>query len=306
MPLYPFALKHLKVDADVDCLLTLDASVVKGMAVPRGIPHVCYCCSPPRYLFELQDQYLDNMAGMNGIKRTAIRALTPQLQRFDRKAAQGVDRFITLSRFIQERIRRCYDRDSSVIYPPVSVADFTPRSEIEDFYLVVSQLVPYKRIDLAVAAFNKLGKRLVVIGQGSELGVLQSRAGKNVTFLGGQPFPVLKEYYEKCRAFIFPGIEDFGITILEAQAAGRPVIAYREGGALETIVEGQTGLFFDELTADSLGAAVLEYERREGELLSKVCRANAERFRPERFREEMKDFFRREYPHLFGNYHWPL
>ncbi len=166
LPIYPFFLKRMKVDADVNCVLTLDASILKGLVVPEGVPHVCYCCSPPRYLFEQQEEYLSNMEGMNGVKRAAIRALTPSLQRFDREAAQKVDRFITLSTFIQGRISRCYGRESTVIYPPVSVADFTPREATEDFYLVVSQLVPYKRIDLAVSAFNKLGKRLVVIGEG--------------------------------------------------------------------------------------------------------------------------------------------
>ena len=227
----------------------------------------------------------------------------PYVRKFDYQGAQRVSHFIANSRFVQERIRVSYDREAAVIHPPVAIDDFRWDRPAEDFYLVVSELVPYKRIDLAVDAFNASGKKLVIIGGGPEMTALQCHAKPNIVFLGRQPFSVLKDHYEWCRALIFPGIEDFGITPLEAQAAGRPVIAYGEGGALETVIANMTGRFFHEQTVDALAEAVDESENQWFD--PDACRRNAERFSPERFRAQIKNFLEEKVPEVFAGYAWP-
>lgn len=299
LPLHPAAIRRHKVRADF--ILSSDAGLIKGMGMAEEIPHVCYCHSPPRYLWDMQQEYLDSMSGFPG---QLFKMMTPALRRFDLDAAKQVDHFIANSRFVRDRIHRIYGRDADIIYPPVDLSAFEPSGKPEDFYLVVAALVPYKRVDLAVEAFNRLGKKLVVIGKGPETERLMKMAGENVTFLGSQPDDVLKEHYSRCRAFIFPGVEDFGITPLEAQASGRPVIAFRKGGALETVNEGVSGLFFDEQNAGSLAAAVEKFEENEGQYTAGACRRNAERFGEQRFRDEIKSFLISRYPSYFSEYEW--
>ena len=284
LPLFPLIIGTHRVREDAALVLSSDASLIKGLRVPRGTAHVCYCHSPPRYLWDQQEAY----AQAAGVGMALLRRLTPALRRWDRAAAQKVDHFIANSRFVQARIRAAYGRDSIVIYPPVAVESFVLAAEPEDYYLVVSQLVPYKRVDLAVAAFNRLGRRLIIIGDGPELPTLRRQARSNIEFLGSQPFPVLREHYARCRALIFPGVEDFGITPLEAQASGRPVVAYGAGGALETVRPGITGVLFPEQTVDSLleGVETLDSQKWE----SAVCREQAARFGDQRFRREISVF----------------
>ena len=279
--------------------------MTKGLTYHPDVPHVCYCHAPPRYLWGMHDLYLQHTAGLGPLQRAVFKSITPYIRRFDYEAAQRVTHFIANSRFVQSQIRSFYDRDSEVINPPVSVEAFDYDRPAEDFYLVVSELVPYKRIDIAVEAFNRLGKKLIVIGKGSEMAALQARAKPNITFLGRQPFPVLKWHYERCRAFIFPGIEDFGITPLEAQSAGRPVIAYRDGGVLETVIDGMTGSFFDQQTPEALAEAVTAYEKGGGAISAAACRANAELFSPEKFRAKIKQFLAKKLPGTFLKYPWP-
>ncbi len=305
LPLFPMAVARLRVQGLPQLLLTTDASVIKGLSYDPSVPHVCYCHSPPRYLWDMQETYMDHASGLNLAARLLFKASAPYVRNFDYQAAQRVDYFIANSRFVAERIQRSYGRTAEVIHPPVNVGEFKHDRNRDDFYLIVSELVPYKRIDLAIDACNLLGKKLVIIGAGSELEALKARAKPNVTFLGRQPAFVLKYHYEHCRAFLMPGIEDFGITPLEAQAAGAPVIAYGEGGALETVIDGKTGLFFKEQTAESLAYALKGFEQVRDLFSPAEARRNAEKFSPERFRTEMKSFLCGKFPQLFEGYIWP-
>jgi len=298
LPFFPVAIGTLAVDPEAELLFSTDASVIKGLSCPAKTAHFCYCHSPPRYLWDLHEMYLQQTAGLGRIGKAVFKAVTPRVRQFDYEAAQRVTKFIANSSFVQTRIKEFYGRDSTVIYPPVDVEAFDYTGEAQDFYLIVSELVPYKRIDIAVDAFNRLGKKLVIIGDGSEMNALRARARPNIEFLGRQPFPVLKHHFERCRAFLYPQIEDFGITAAEAQAAGRPVIAFRQGGAMDSVIEGRTGFFFDEQSADSLAEVVSGTERTV--LDPQACRANAERFRPEVFRKAIKDLLAKELPDRFG------
>lgn len=299
MPFFPRAVRAMAVSRHTTCLLSSDASVIKGLPLPEGIPHICYCYSPPRYLWEMGEIYAEKTSGLGALGRGVFKAVLPYVRRFDLQASRRVDLFIGISKFVQSRIRAYYDRPSELIYPPVAVHEFTPGRPVDDFYLIVSELTAYKRIDLAVQAFNALGRKLVIIGGGPEEGALKRMARPNIEFLGRQSFPVLKDHFERCRAFIFPGLEDFGITAVEAQAAGRPVIAFRGGGLLETVREQATGLFFDRQEPDCLAAAVQEFERRGAAEWIGPCRANAERFSEERFRQELRSLLLQRYPALF-------
>jgi len=299
MPLFPLVVPLVKVGRKGGVVLSSDASVIKGFRVPEGIPHVCYCHSPPRYLWDLQKTYEQQSAGLGTVARLVFRLAVPFVRNFDRKAAQRVTHFIANSSFVRERIRHCYGRDSTVIHPPVDVDSFCPTQQREDFYLLVSELTPYKRVDIAVEAFRGTASRLIIIGDGPEGNRLRGMAPANVSFLGRQAFPVLKDHFERCRAFLNPQIEDFGITAVEAQAAGAPVIAFRKGGALETVIEGQTGLFFDSQSPGALRETIHQFER-EFRPDSSLCRENAERFRPERFRAEITNYLRSELPEFFS------
>jgi glycosyltransferase involved in cell wall biosynthesis len=284
LPFFPLIIGTHRVREDADLVLSSDASLIKGLRLRRRTRHVCYCHSPPRYLWDQQDTY----AKAAGATMALLRAMTPALRGWDRSAADRVDHFIANSRFVQARIRAAYGRESTVIYPPVAVQNFIRASEPSDYYLIVSHLVPYKRVGLAVDAFNRLGRRLIVLGDGPELPELRRRAKSNVKVLGPQPFPVLREYYAHCRALIFPGVEDFGITPLEAQASGRPAIAFCAGGVLETVQDGKTGVLFSRQDVKSLIEGVERFESMEWD--SNACQENAARFGEARFRREISGF----------------
>lgn len=288
LPLHPWAISRMRVPDDVDLLLSSDASMIKGISTSRATKHICYCHSPPRYLWELGSDY----KRVSLAARMALDRFASRLKRFDREAAANVDHFIANSKFVAKRISKYYNRESEVIYPPVAVEDFRSDRRRADFHLVISELVSYKRIDIAIDAYNRLGKRLVVIGDGPQRKRLERLAKPNIEFLGRQPFSVLKDHFETSQALIFPGIEDFGITPVEAQAAGCPVIAFRGGGVLETVIEGKTGLFFDEQSPDSLIEAVAHFDPLA--IAPDDCRRNACRFSSQTFRDRYAAFLARK------------
>lgn len=281
--LYPFAFASLRVP-EAKIAWISSSSFSKWIRKPRGTRFLCYCHTPPRFFWN-PDEYLENEIA-NPALRGFVRLLMPLFRWSDLRQSRKVDLFIANSQNIRRRIRECYGRNSIVVYPPVDVERFQLSERSEDFYLIVSRLVAYKRIDLAVEAFSRLGKRLVIIGDGPDRTRLEALAGPTVTFLGRAPDEVVSEKMATCRAYIFPGSEDFGITPVEAQACGKPVIAFRDGGALETVVDGKTGVFFDHPQADSLADAVREFEMKSWD--PRRIRLNAERFSTARFLEETR------------------
>jgi glycosyltransferase involved in cell wall biosynthesis len=286
--LYPFAFKSLSL-FQTDIAWISSSSFSKWIPKPAGSRFVCYCHTPPRFFWN-PDDYLENEI-RNPLVRRFVRSLMPLFRWSDRKQSEKVDHFIANSRNVQKRIRECYDRDSVVIYPPVDVERFQVSERTGDFFLIVSRLVAYKRIDLAVQAFTACGKKLVIIGEGPDRARLEAMAGPNVTFLGRAPDETVTEMMATCRGFVFPGSEDFGITPVEAQACGKPVIAYRDGGALETVIDGRTGLFFERPEPDALAEALDRFDAVAWD--PHTIRENAERFSISRFVEETRRLLER-------------
>ena len=283
-PLMPMAFESFDLN-EYDIVLSSSTSCAKGVITNPDTMHICYCNSPMRYGWEFYYEYTKNMGKL---KKTLVKYLMNYMKIWDVTSANRVDYFIANSENVAKRIWKHYRRESVVIHPAVRTKVFNISEIDEDYFLVMSRLVPYKRIDLAVKAFNELGLPLVVIGGGSDLEKLKSMAKDNIKFLGRQPDEVVKEYYAKCRAFIFPGEEDFGITPVEAQASGRPVIAYGKGGALETVVEGKTGLFFNEQTVESLKDAINKFQTMK--FNKSEIRENAVKFDEEKFKEKIDNF----------------
>lgn len=293
LPLMPLAVEQLDLSA-YELVLSSSHAVAKGVITGPNQLHVSYVHSPMRYAWDLQHQYLAE-SGLNGGPRSwAVRALLHRLRRWDQGTANGVDAFIANSRFIARRIAKVYRRSSEVIYPPVDVARFSMREDKDDYYLTASRMVPYKKVPLIVEAFARMpGKRLVVIGDGPELERARAAATPNVELLGWQPQAVLADHMQRARAFVFAAEEDFGITSVEAQACGTPVIAYGRGGSLETVrangeASTRTGVFFAEQTVESIIAAVEAFEALPVGPTAAACRAHAESFAPEVFREALR------------------
>ena len=284
LPLMPLANRRFDLSG-YDLIISSESGPIKGIRKPSGARHICYCHTPMRYVWDMYDEYY-RMAGLGG--KLAMKLFTPYLRKEDLKSAESVDQFVANSRFVADRIKRIYGRDAAVVYPPVDVGFFSGSYEKGDYYLLAGQLIGYKRPDLAIAACVKMGRKIVVIGNGNQRAALEKQYAANplVTFLGRVSDDELKATYGGAKALIFPGLEDFGIVPVEAQAAGTPVIAYGRGGALETVKDGETGLFFPEQTVESLDAAIESFEARSWS--SDACRANAANFTLQAFKDGMR------------------
>lgn len=286
LPLFPFAIRSFR-PGPADLLISTSHCVAKGLRVPEGARHLCYCFTPMRYAWTFYEEYF----GHNPLKKMLLRPTLAALRTWDRRASDHVDRFVAISDHVKQRIKRFYERDADVVYPPVDTTFYTPGAGPEpSFDLMVSALVPYKRVDLAVRAYNRLGYPLKVVGIGTESETLRAAAGPNVEFLGWRSREEIRQLYRDCRCLVFPGEEDFGIVPVEVQACGRPVVAYRNGGATETIADGVTGVFFDDQTEESLLGAVETCAARTWN--GDAIRAKAEEFSVQRFLDGLESSIR--------------
>ena len=294
LPLMPLAIEALEL-SEYDLVISSSHAVAKGVRVRSDQLHISYVHTPMRYAWELEKDYLRRGRMLAALVGAPARVILHYLRLWDVLSAVRVDVFVANSWNVARRIWRAYRRHAKVIYPPVDVERFDPMRDREDYYVTVTRLVPYKRVDVVVEAFRQLGRPLVVIGDGPELKRLRKRRPANVRFLGWQPEAVVKEYLERAKAFVFAAEEDFGIAPVEAQAAGTPVIAYGRGGVTESVVPGETGLFFHEQTPEALAATVLEFERKARVFSVERIRGNAERFSKERFKREFSELVEREW-----------
>lgn len=294
LPLMPLAIEQLDVSGH-DIILSSSYAVAKGVLTGPDQLHISYVHSPVRYAWDLQHQYLHETGLDCGMKGMVARWLLHKIRMWDYRTANGVDHFLANSQFIARRIKKVYGRDADVIYPPVDTQAFMLKESKDEYYLTASRLVPYKRVDLLVEAFSHIPeRRLLVIGEGPEMEKIKKKAGSNIEILGYQSDEKLKAYMQNAKAFLFASVEDFGITPVEAQACGTPVIALRQGGACETVRpfgESQpTGLFFDQQNVASVVDAVERFEKVSHLINPKDCRINACRFSDDRFRTELSEY----------------
>lgn len=286
--LFPLAVEQFDL-REYDVILSSSHAVAKGVLTTHEQLHITYCHTPIRYAWDLYFDYLEASNLVRGPRSWFARWVLHNIRKFDIISSSRPDYYIANSEYVKRRIKKIYGRDATVIYPPVDVDRFHISSKKEDFYLVVSRLVPYKKVDLVVEAFRKLpDRKLIVIGEGPELKRIKKLAGKNVEFLGHQIFENLADYYARARALIHPQVEDFGIVPVEAMASGTPVIAYARGGAAETVVDGRTGVLFHNQTPGSLVRAIRKFETMEFDPYE--LRQHSTRFNTERFRKEFKTF----------------
>jgi len=286
LPFMPRAFESMDLSS-YDLVISSCHSASKGIITPVQTLHVCYCHSPMRYVWDQSHSYVKQFKGF-ALFGFLYRPILHNIRMWDRVASARVDKFLANSAYVGERISKYYKRESTVLYPPVDIQYFTVSESHEDYYLAVGRLIPYKRFDLIIDACNSLGKTLKIVGTGPELRALKKRAGKTVEFLGKISDEELKIVYGKAKAFIFPQREDFGITALEAMASGTPVIAYKSGGALETVLDGESGLFFDEQTVESLCDAISRFEKTDFD--PKTVALTTEKFASARFKSELRHF----------------
>jgi glycosyltransferase involved in cell wall biosynthesis len=300
LPAMPRAIESLRLPGDVDLVLSFSHAVAKGIRVPPGVPHVCYCFTPMRYAWQLREDYFGTgrrgrfARWLPGRWPAAARdVLLERVRRWDLAASQRVTHYVAISHTVARRIAECYGRSSRVIYPPVDTRFYCPAAvPRDDYYLCVSALVPYKKIDLAVRACRRLGRRLIVIGAGPEASRLAALAGRHVQLLGWRSDEEVREHMRRCRALVFPGQEDFGIVPVEAQACGTPVIAFNRGGATETIqpageLRRGTGFLFSQQTAECLCEAIEWFERHPDQFSPHLARGQAVSFDTERYQREL-------------------
>jgi len=284
LPLYPWAVESLDLDG-YDLVVSSSHCVAKGVLTPPDSTHICYCHTPMRYVWDRFGDYFGN--GVTA--RLVYGPVAHYLRKWDVASAARVDHFIANSKHVAERIQKYYRREADVIYPPVDTEVYVPaEEEPEGYYLIVSALVPYKRLELAIDAFNKRNEPLLIVGTGPQEAKLKARAGANIRFLGGLSQQELRPVYQRCQAVLLPGVEDFGIVPVEAQACGRPVVAFAEGGALESVRDGETGVFFSESSPEALSDAIdrvssLRFNRN-------AVRSWALGFSRQRFKDSVKTY----------------
>ena len=299
LPLFPLAVRQFDLRG-YDLVISSNHCVAKGARVPPGALHICYCYTPMRYIWGQYDEYFGKgRAGL--LTRCVMRLFVGPLRRWDVATAAHPRHFVAISENVRTRIREIYGRQSDMIYPPVDTSLFTLADRDDGYYLIVSALVPYKAVDLAIEAFNRSGDRLVIVGEGPDAPRLRKLAGPRVTFEGWQPERSLRDYYAGCRAVIFPGEEDFGIVPLEAMATGKPVLAFARGGALETVIDRdglRTGVLFDEQTVGSLLSGLERLKQTQFEPLR--LRQHALTFDREVYKRRMREYLLRRWDEFAG------
>lgn len=289
LPLMPLAIEQFDL-SDYDVVLSSSHAVAKGVITRADQLHISYVHTPVRYAWDLQQQYLQEANLKRGLGSIPVALVLHYLRLWDVASANRVDHFVANSHYVARRIHKTYRRPATVVYPPVSVDRFRADLPREPYYFILSRFVPYKRVDLVVEAFTRLGLPLVVIGDGPDWQRVRAIAGANVQLLGQQPDSVVEHYMQTCKAFVYAATEDFGIAAVEAQAAGAPVIAYGKGGVTETVIDHKTGLFFPDQTTESLMEIVREFESGGVSFDAEIIRQNAERFSPERFQQQFSCF----------------
>ena len=297
--LFPTAIEQFDL-SDYELIISSSHAVAKGVLTNSNQLHICYCHTPIRYAWDLYHFYIKESNLHKGLKGILAKLILHYIRMWDISSTNRVDYFIANSKYVAKRIKKIYRRDSTVIYPPVNVKEFEVCTQKENFYLTVSRLVPYKRIDLLVDAFSMLPKKkLIVIGEGPELKKLKRKAPKNVEFLGYQQLDTIKNYMKKAKAFLFAAEEDFGIAPVEAQACGTPVIAYGKGGTAETVVDKKTGILFPKQNVESIISAIKLFEKMEDKFDPFIIRENAERFSKDKFVEKFKSFVNKKLEEFF-------
>ncbi len=293
LQLFPIAIEQFDL-RDYDLIISSSSAVAKGIKTNKNQLHICYCHSPMRYAWDLREQYLKD-AGLNkGLKGLYTKSVLDKIQKWDLSNSDNVDFFIANSKHIAERIKKIYNRESTVIYPPVDVDFFSLEEIKEDYYFTASRLVQYKKTQLIIEAFNQLPHlKLIVAGDGPELEKLQKTAKNNIEFVGYIENKKLRSLMQKAKAFVFAAEEDFGIIPVEAQACGTPVIALAKGGTLETVIENKTGIFFVEQSAEKIKQAVLNFETKNFD--PQIIREHAVTFSKQRFEKEIKEFIETKY-----------
>jgi glycosyltransferase involved in cell wall biosynthesis len=294
LPLMPLAIEQFDL-ADHDLVISFSHAVAKGVLTRPHQLHVSYVFTPMRYAWDLYFQYLRETGADRGLRSLLVRWALHRIRLWDQVSAARPDVLVAASRHVAARIRKFYGREAQVIYPPVDVDRFVANSSRDEFYLTLSRLVPYKKVDLLVEAFNRLRKPLIVIGDGPDRRKIAGLAGSQVRLLGHQPDSVVTEHLQRCKAFVYAAEEDFGIAPAEAQAAGAPVIAYARGGVSEIVVDGETGLLFERQDVDDVIRAVRRFEENGVAENAAGIRAAAMQFSRERFREEFQAMLAREW-----------
>jgi glycosyltransferase involved in cell wall biosynthesis len=299
LPLMPLAIEQFDLSA-YDIIISSSHAVAKGVITSQNQLHVCYCHSPIRYAWDMQHQYLQESNLTSGLKGWIARILLFNIRNWDYRTSNGVDFFIANSHYISKRIMKIYRRNSTIIHPNVDTTDFPLQTEKQDFYLTASRMVPYKKIDLIAKAFSKMpDKKLIIIGDGPQLSKVKSICAPNIIVLGFQRFETLRDYMQRAKAFVFAAEEDFGIIPVEAQSCGTPVIAYGKGGAVETVRNGETGIFFEAQDEESIISAVHDFEGADLFAPSAI-HEHAQRFSSDQFKVAFSNFIMEKTKHFFN------